>query len=168
MRPEDLEERISRYLGGELSEEEEKQLLDLLVSSSGARNALGRELLVDRLIRESRKPSLAADRILQALPRGTGEEFARGVMERLPRRRTSFLPGLAAAGILAALVLYAALRTSAPPALLPDGPTARSSESESPGRGEAIQERDRAEAERKRMEESVASLRKQEAEAAGR
>jgi ferric-dicitrate binding protein FerR (iron transport regulator) len=166
MRPEDLEDLISRYLGGALSEEEEKHLLDLLVRSPEACNALGRELVVDRLIRESRKPSLAADRILQALPRGSGEEFARGVMERLPRRRTSFVPGLAAAGLLAALVLYAALRTPAPPPLRPDGPTARSSESEAPGRPEAMQERDRAEAERKRMEASVASLRKQEAEAA--
>jgi len=165
MKPEDFDERVARFLGGALSEEEEKALLDHLEQSPEARNALGRELVVDRLLRESRKPRLAADRILQALPRGSRDDFARRVMERLPRRRLSLIPGLVAAGVVAALLLFATLRTSAPAAPRIDGPTSRALDSEPVGRREAFLERDRAEAERKRTEESVVSLRRREAEA---
>ena len=165
MRPEEVEDLIARYLGDALSEEEERKLLDLVERSAEARDALGLHLAIDRLARESRKPPLAANPILRALPGGSREDFARAVIGRLPVARPArsphLIPGLVAAGLLAALLLYSALQTPAP---IVEAPAVRAPETK---RREALEERERAGAERKRTEEAVSSLRRKEAEAAG-
>jgi ferric-dicitrate binding protein FerR (iron transport regulator) len=167
MKPEELEDLVARYLADGLSEEEERSLLEHLERSPEALDAFGRELAVDRLLRENRKAPLAADRILRALPRGPRADFARGVMERLPAarpvRHAAFIPGLVAAGLLAALLLYAALQSSAPTV---EGPTERASGPEADARREAREEQVRAEAERRKTQEIVAAFRRKEEEMA--
>src|SRR5579862_6091963 len=162
MRPEELEDLIARCLADALSEEEERTLLEHLERSPETRDALGRELAVDRLLRESRKAPLAADRILRALPPGPRGDFARGVMERLPARRTAhraaILSGLVAAGLLAALLLVAALQGPAPTV---EVPSTRPSPEADAAR-EAREEQARAEGERRKRQEVVAAFRRME------
>ncbi|HEV3028123.1 MAG TPA: FecR domain-containing protein [Planctomycetota bacterium] len=169
MRPEELEDLVARFLGDSLSEEEERKLLDHLERSPESRDALGLELVVDRLLRESRKPPLAADRILKALPQGSRHDFAGAVMQRLPAgspgRSPFLIPGLVAAGLLAALLLFSALQTSPAPAEKGDGPAAPRSGADIEARREVLEERTQAEADRRRTEEAVAALRRKEAEA---
>jgi hypothetical protein len=173
MKPEELEDLVARFLAGQSSEEEEKRLLDLLEGSAGVRKTVGLDLAVDRLLRESGKPALSAERILRALPPGSREEFASAVMGRLPERprlRTYLVPGVVAAGLLAALVIYAALptSTSVPSSVdVPDVDIARTRPSPRPNavRLEAEEERSRAEVERKEAEGTVAALRQKELEA---
>jgi len=167
MRPEELEDLAARYLADALSEDEERTLLEHLERFPEALDAFGRELAVDRLLREHRKAPLAADRILRALPRGPRADFALGVMERLPAarpaRHAAFIPGLVAAGLLAALLLYAALQGSAPTV---EGPSAHSSGADADARREALEEQARAEAERRKAQEVVAAFRRKEEEMA--
>lgn len=168
MKPEELETLIAGYLAKSLSEDEEKQLLDLLRHSSSARAALGVELAVDRMLRESQNPPLAADRILKALPRASREEFAREVMSRIPAERRwgrLLIPGLIAAGLLAGLIGYASRETRT--RVEPKGEglaiQASGSGSEEPRvLREAEEERTRAQGERRRSESTVAALRQQE------
>jgi ferric-dicitrate binding protein FerR (iron transport regulator) len=210
MKPEAIEDLIARYLGESLSEEEEKQFLDLLGQSGDARKSLGLELAIDRLIRESRKAPLDPERVEKALPKGSQDDFIQGVMGRLPKspgipssrststpeparfagrpvpgrsrggwRTPALIPGLIAAGILAALFLYATLEHGgrATPETRGEGKEDRGESLESrearngetppgPSLAQAEEERAKAEAARRNAESAVLALRREEAQAA--
>src|SRR5689334_3511511 len=67
--PARFEELMSRRHAGELSPAEQNELASMLRGSEGLRRLAARDRLLDRLLRESHKPALNADGILQALPR---------------------------------------------------------------------------------------------------
>src|SRR4051812_2579239 len=68
-----LEELICRYAENKLTQAEERELHSLLSGSETLRKLFSQDRILDRLLREGRKPALNPDRILEALPRNSSD-----------------------------------------------------------------------------------------------
>jgi len=137
MDPNRLEELISGYVTGTLSEPEWAELGTLLRESEEAGDALELQLLIDRLMRESGKGPADADAILRTIGSGQTPALADVVLQRIaetkaeggprksrvrpaPRfharpRRSSWVFGLIAAGLFVAVIVTVAVSNGKPP-----------------------------------------------------
>jgi len=75
-----LADLVSAYLGGSASRQERKELLDAMTGSADDRDRVCVNLLVDRLIRETRKAPIGVERVMSALPNGKTSAVADGVL----------------------------------------------------------------------------------------